>query len=173
MASNDRPSAGDMTGRLKAKDAKDQQQATQDRAQEMSMATAAQEEEERTGIFDPRSGVMVEDEARTAVLVEAPPEPDAGFFRSDEPILSGRESDEEVAAVLAAQAARPVHRQTHTALNPIVRVRIDQDVDKMTYGMHNNEPNNFNFKEGLQYDLPREVAEHLDERGLIRQWVRR
>jgi hypothetical protein len=163
-----------MTGKLKAANAKSQAQETASRATEMSMATAAQEEEERTGLFDPRSGQLVEDDERTAFLAEEPPEAEVvpGFFRNDEPTFSGRESDEEVAVILADQAQKPVRRQSGRALNPIVRVRVDADVDKMTYGMHNNEPNNYNFKEGRQYEIPREVAEHLDERGLIRQWIR-
>ena len=135
------------------------------------MASAAQAEEERLGVFDPQTGELVEEEARSAVLVEAPPEQKGGFFKSDEPVLTGHESDEEVAVIIAAQEARPVP-QRQRALSPTVRVRIDQDIEKMTYGMYNNEPNNYSFKEGLQYDLPREVAEHLEERGLIRAWVR-
>ena len=37
--------------------------------------------------------------------------------------------------------------------------------------MINGEPNNYNFKEGLAYRVPLAVAEHLQERRLIRQWI--
>jgi hypothetical protein len=102
-------------------------------------------------------------------MVEERPAP--GFFRpTEEPALTGRETDEELAVILANRAERPAPTRER-AVSPMVTVRIDQDVDKMTYGMHNGEPNNFTFKEGLQYKIPREVADHLEERGLIRQWM--
>lgn len=171
-----RPSAGDMTGRLKADLAKKAQLDQQEKAAEMSMATAAQDEVERTAVFDAQSGAVVAEPGRTAFAAEPeaqafPVEPQAGFFRDEEPALTGRESDEEINTILAARAAAPPAPRPTRALSPTVRVRIDQDVEKMTYGMRDGEPNNFNFKEGLQYDVPREVAEHLDERGLVRQWV--
>jgi len=185
---NNRPQAGDFTGREKAQQAKDAAQELSQRETEMSMATAYQDEEERVGVYDPQSGDLLpdEDQDEAAFLVRQPPfappaptepEPQFGpqpaFFHGDEPTLTGRESDEEVAVILAQQKQRPKGgRGRAVALNPIVRVRVDQDVDKMTYGMINNEPNNYNLKEGLQYELPREVAEHLDERGLIRAWIR-
>ena len=171
MSPSTRPSAGDFTGREKASQQKEQVQATNDRATEMSMASAAQAEEERVGVFDPYTGKLVEDESYGAVLVEEAPTP-SGFFKNDEPVLTGHESDEEVAVIVAAEKERPIVPQRERAVSPTVRVRIDQDIEKMTYGMYNNEPNNYSFKEGLQYDIPREVAEHLEERGLIRQWVR-
>lgn len=166
-----RPSAGDMTGRLKASLAKDAAAEQQERAAEVSMASAAQAEQERTALFDPQSGAVIEEPVRTAVLAEPPPQPQPGFFRDAEPALTGRESEEEINAIMAARAAAPVSSRPARALSPMVRVRIDQDVEKMTYGMRDGEPNNFNFKEGLQYEIPREVAEHLDDRGLVRQWV--
>lgn len=164
-----RPSAGDFTGREKAKAAHDQAQAIKDRQSEISMLEAVETEEESYGVFDPRTGERLNEPNPSAVAVVVDPEPEVRFGREMEPTFSGKEAPE--VQVVQRSERRPFTRAAGVALNPFVTIRVDQDIEEMTFGMVNGEPNNYNFKEGLQYKVPREVAEHLNERGLVRQWI--
>jgi hypothetical protein len=178
-----RPNSGDLTGRQRAKASREQQLEQQDRVAETTMATAAQSEEERHGVFDPRSGERIDQ--RSVAFVEDDDEDDAidefdppDRFSTDgdeerEPVLTGKEDEAALAPILQArkERRRPRAPRVHSA---VVRIRVDQDIEKMTYGINpvSQEPNNYDLREGLMYELPYEVAEHLDERGLIREWVR-
>lgn len=174
MAQNGRPSSGDFTGRQKQQAAKAQAVATDERAAEMSMATAVEHEGELHGIFDPKSGERLSDDApgpNTAIKVDHEPvaeEERGGFFRGEQ-VLTGQEPEEEVAPAVVARKTFTTPPQVLRRAN--VTIRVDQDVDKMTYGMKNGEPDNYSFKEGLAYEVPTPVAEHLNERGLVRQWI--
>jgi hypothetical protein len=164
---NGRPSSGDMTGRVKQQAAKDVLAEQQERAGEISMANAVESEEQRNGVFDGRTGQRIDE--FTEVLVEELPTERAGFF-PEEPVLSGKEAPEELAPVLATKRTftAPPTQRLHSAF---VTVRFDQDIEDMTYGMVNGEPNNFTFKEGLAYKVPLPVAEHLNGLGMVRQWI--
>lgn len=172
-----RPSAGDMTGVQKAKMTKEAAQEVEERSAEMSMATAAKTHEEAVGVFDAQSGERLDTPAPSYVAVDVEEEKAApGFgnqYGDDELVLTGKEDPDEVSAQLASQRAQVVPpSRVQTARSSMVKVRVDQDVEDMTYGMRNGEPNNYNFKEGMTYQVPVEVADHLDQRGLVRQWVR-
>ena len=109
--------------------------------------------------------------AHTAEVVE--PEPAMpGFFHQEdqEPVLTGQEDPETVAPIIAA---RKVFSQPSPEVvrSSSVVIRVDADIDDMTYGMRNGEPDNYTFKEGLKYRVPVQVAEHLNERNLVRQWI--
>lgn len=174
-----RPSPGDMTGRVKAQMGKEAGAAAEERAAELSMATARQGEDEEFGVFDGKTGTRIDDPLHTAVEVEdddETEETEAAFFGfpggEDEEVLSGKESPEEIAPVIARRRTftRAPAQMVPSAL---VRIRVEQDIDEMTYGMVNGEPNNYTFKEGLQYEVPFAVAEHLNDLGLIRQFISR
>jgi hypothetical protein len=174
---NGQASAGDMTGRLKAQAAREQKEQNAERDAETAMNDQFQSEEELNGVFDAQSGVMI-DEGRPTYVVdeveeeESPQQQFGGFRnRSEEPIFTGKESPEALAPAIASRKTFS-SPSADIARSPMVRVRVESDIDKMTYGMRNGEPNNFDFKEGLTYEIPREVAEHLDGRGVIKQWVR-
>jgi len=172
MAQNNRPSAGDLTGRQKQQQQREQREATQQRAAEMSMSNAAQTDEELNGLFDPQSGERLDapPPSRVASVVESPPP--SGFPRPEasEPVYTGQEDEDPTPPVL-------VTKRSFSPLPPeavrstTATIRVDMDIDDMTYGMKNGEPNNFTFKEGLAYRVPVAVAEHLNERGLVRQWI--
>lgn len=167
MAQAGRPSAGDLTGRQKQQDAKEQRIASQERAAEMSMITAEENAVELNGVFDPKSGTRIDEPgAHTAVVVDEPQAP----LYDEEVVLTGQEDPEVVAPVVAAR--KTFSQAPATVLrSSMVTVRLDSDIENMTYGMVNGEPNNYNFKEGLAYKVPLSVAEHLNERGLVRQWI--
>jgi hypothetical protein len=104
-----------------------------------------------------------------AKVVEAAPKLDR-FNRPEEVILTGQEDPETVEPLIAARKAftpPPVE----VVRSSRVRIRVDADLEDMTYGMFNGEPNNYTFREGLTYEVPLEVAEHLNDRGLVRQWI--
>lgn len=176
MAQPGRPSAGDMTGRQKQQLNKEAREVQAERSAEISMMDASESEADRNGVFDAQSGARLNSPAatQTAVMVDEPPAaagfPQTGDGPPVEPILSGQEDPEVVAPIIAAKKtfnAPPVQ----VVRSSMVTVRVDQDIDDMTYGMHNGEPNNYTFKEGLQYRIPLPVAEHLNDRGLVRQWI--
>lgn len=172
---NGKPSYGDATGRQKAEASKAARQEEQERSAQMTMASEAQTYEEQVGVFDAQSGLRIDEPAPSTILQDVEEANSPGFPQQPdydpEPVLTGKESDEELAPILAQRAEFERPRAPRgTVQSAQVKVRVNQDVDKMTYGMRNGEPNNYNFKEGLTYQLPRDVAEHLSERGLVGQW---
>jgi hypothetical protein len=169
MAANGRPSPGDLTGRQKQAANKEVREEQASRAAEISMQDGAEAEVERHGVFDAQSGAQIDGPAgsKQAVMVEDPPV--TRFGRPQEQVFTGQEAPEEVLPAVA-------DRKTFTPPPSVVRssrvrIRVDADIEDMTYGMVNGEPNNFTFKEGLTYEVPLAVADHLNERGLVRQWI--
>jgi len=168
MPQNQRPRAGDFTAQMKAKAAREQAQEVQKREGELSMANAAATEEATYGVFDPQTGERL-NEVNDAVLAHVvEPEPAPGFGHPSEVAYSGKEPVESQVPVVPQRAERSPFE---VARSPMVVIRVDQDIEKMTYGIIDGVPNDYNFKEGLPYRVPREVAAHLDERGLVRQWI--
>lgn len=170
MAQPNRPRPGDFTGKTKHTQARDQQAALRERRTETTMITAAEEEAEATGLFDPQSQERI-DVTPTEEVIERPPAPQFGEYvppSQQEPVFTGHESEEELAPYLAARDVAPP--PVPVADSAMIVVRVDQDIEKMTYGMRNGEPNNFDFREGLRYKVPRELAEHLRERDLVRSY---
>lgn len=170
-----RPGTGDYTGRQKAAANREAHQADQERSAETQMETAAEVEDREHGVFDAHSGQRIDNHVAIEVDDEDEEEP-AAFFSfpggETEKVFTGKESPEEIAPALAARKtfARPPAGRAHSE---IVRIRVDQDIDDMTFGMLNGTPNNYSFKEGFQYDVPYPLAEHLNDLGLIRQFVTR
>jgi hypothetical protein len=54
-----------------------------------------------------------------------------------------------------------------TIANDKVVIRTHEDIDNMTFGVVNGEPQNYSFKSGVRYSVPREVADHLERLGYI------
>jgi hypothetical protein len=168
------PSSGDYTGKTKQTLAKTATQEQRDRTAEMSMATQLEDEGRREGVWDGQTGQRID----TPLSVEEVEPEDApehgGFFPPEqmpvEQVFTGKETDEEMVPHLASRAATPPAPQL-LLRQPFVKVRLNADVDDMTYGMRNGEPNNFTFKEGFVYEIEVELAEHLNQRGLVGQWV--
>lgn len=50
-----------------------------------------------------------------------------------------------------------------TAKTPEVVIRVNEDIDEMTYGYGNT----YTMKAGGKYKVPREVADHLESLGLV------
>lgn len=163
-----RPTAGDMTGRKKESDGKQAAQAQAEAAAAMSIATASVTDEEQHGIFDPQTGGLVDSGPENVTAVPAPSAFNAPRA-SSEAVLSGKESKDQIDAAVASRRT-PGEAPVHIVPAAMVTIRVDGDIEDMTYGMINGEPNNFTFKEGLQYRVPYAVAQHLQERGLVRSW---
>ena len=175
MATN-RVNVGDTTGRERASAVKAASQLAAEEANTRLIESHEVTEEERNGVFDPQSQERLNGVSKAEVVHDVSPviEPRRGFGKSDEAaeeVFTGYESPEEIAPALAARST-PRASDPHMVSSSQVTIRVDYDIDDMTYGMKpNGEPNNFTFKEGLAYRVPLAVAQHLDERGLIRQWV--
>lgn len=167
-------SPGDMTGRMKQHQAHEQAQALKDRQTEISMATAVEVEELEDGLFDPQSGSRLNEPraAKTAVIVPDPEPPSSPRFgsrpRDTEPVFTGKEPvEQQPRPVEGGPKVRPPFQ---IARGATVDVRLNSDLEGMTYGMYNGEPNNYNFREGLKYRVPVDVAEHLYNLGYLAQW---
>ena len=164
-----RPSAGDLTGKIKFDQAKESLQEVRDRSAEMSLATAIEAEEQETGVFDPHDQKRLD----IPVVVEETL-PSEGFYRAEprqqEPVFTGYESEEQMAPYLATRN-EPVVPQA-VVRDPRVKIRVTQDIEDMTYGMTpQGAPNNMTFREGYIYEVDINIAEHLNQRGLVQQWV--
>ena len=166
-----RPSAGDLTGKLKAEAAHDQLQQQRDRSAEMSLASAIEEEEQRSGVFDPRTQQRLDS---PVAVVEETTLPGEGFYAPErapaEPVFTGKETEEQMTPYLASRNAPQIPRSV--VRSPLVKIRVAQDIEDMTYGFTDHgEPNNMTFREGFVYEVDVNIADHLNQRGLVAQWV--
>ena len=173
-----RPSQGDMTGRQKMAAAKEASVAQQQGVIEDAQQAAADEEAKQHGVFDGKTGQRVDQ--RSAVVVDDDDDDyderdnveagQFGAFFPEEQILTGKEDPATVAPVVAARRQpKPPKNIAHDAF---VTVRFSCDIEKMTFGIRDGEPNNYDFKEGIAYEIPYELAEHLNGLGVIGQWLR-
>jgi hypothetical protein len=173
------PSQGDLTGRQKMAAAKDASVRQQQGVIEDAQQAAADEEAKQHGVFDGKSGQRVDQQSAVLVADDDDDFDDDdsnveagqfGNFYPEEQILTGKEDPATVAPVVAARRTpRPPKNIAHDAR---VTVRFSCDIDDMTFGMRNGEPNNYTFKEGIAYEIPYELAEHLNALGVIGQWLR-
>lgn len=193
VARRNNRSTGDYTGRATDNGAKQRRTAAAEELAETTLQSHSEEIEQQNGVFDPKSGDLIENIGGQGLVLDEDDEDDddldddveeseddddeeedepQGFgFAPDEPVFTGHETLEEMAPHINKRRERRRERRPARVRNPISRVRIDADIDEMTYGMVNGEPNNFTFREGFIYDVPTAVADHLEERGLIRQWI--
>jgi hypothetical protein len=165
-----------MTGRVKDQQAKAAKADLEERGAELTMMNSAQADDEEHGVFDGQSGDRVDlrDAQNRHVVIDDEGDDDESFrfapqFAEEEPTLTGKESAETLAPIIAARrqhAAPPAH----AVRSSMATIRVDQDIEDMTYGVVNGRPNNFTLREGLKYRLPLPVAEHLNDLGLVRQW---
>jgi hypothetical protein len=168
-----RPGAGDFTGRQKAQANKDALKEQAERRTEMAMATAVETEEQQHGVFDPQTQERLDKLPEALDVVEEEERPrmmTPRLDRSTEPVYTGKEPVEEQLPPPPPSRGRP---QSVDAVRPMRSViRVDADIENMTFGMRNGEPNNFNFREGFAYEVDTVLADHLADRGLVRQWIR-
>jgi hypothetical protein len=165
---NKQVSAGDFTGQQKKQQAKEAQQEQRDRAHEMTMASVEEDEAQATGVFDPRTQERIGGEVEEVEVVDAVSPGGRAFGESRdsrERVFTGYESDEEMEPFLATQETPSAPE--FLLREPYVRIRTNTDIDNMTYGFVNGEPNNMSFKEGYLYEVRVDIADHLNQRGVI------
>lgn len=51
--------------------------------------------------------------------------------------------------------------------NDKVVIRVHHDIEDMTFGVVNGTPQNYTFKAGVRYSVPRTLAEHLERLGYV------
>ena len=51
--------------------------------------------------------------------------------------------------------------------NDKVVIRVHHDIEDMTFGVINGTPQNYTFKAGVRYSVPRALAEHLERLGYV------
>lgn len=171
-----------MTGRLKAQNAKEQQKADQENADEARRQSVETAHDDLVGVYDPKTGDRIDDDGVDVIDVDDDGEGESEFeeaaefpqfprLRTDqEPVFTGQEDPDTVAPIIAARRSfsQPDVEITRATT---VKIRVDQDIEKMTYGMRNGEPNNYDFREGAVYRVEWGLYEHLNERGLVRQMI--
>lgn len=166
-----------MTGKIKAEQQHDALQEQRDRSAEMSLASAIETQEQRDGVFDPHSQERLD--APPVALVEETPLPQGFGGRVEAPdmpqapqeqVFTGYETEEQMTPLLASRNERPMPQAV--IRNPLVKIRVGQDIEDMTYGFNSQGyPNNMTFREGFVYEVDINVADHLNQRGLVAQWV--
>lgn len=170
MPQQSRPTAGDLTGKIKADQQHDALQEVRDRSAEMSLASAVEEQERMEGVFSPHTGERID---VPAAVVEETVLPGKGFYseeRDSEPVFTGYESEEQMTPFLATRNEPVVPRTL--VRSPMVKIRVSQDIEDMTYGFTSQGyPNNMTFREGFVYEVDVNIADHLNQRGLVAQWV--
>lgn len=153
MAANRRtgPKAGDATGRQKAAQEAEQREAAAQRQSELTMINAQQAIVDQHGVFDPASGKQLDPETGDVIEIEKPAvEPDAGPGAT--------------AVVPASGSSMAIDFGVETAeKDDHVVIRVNETLSNVTIGAGNY----FNFDEGKQYRVPRNVAAHLDEKGYL------
>lgn len=168
MAQPKQQRAGDYTGQQKAAQQKEALQEQRDAAAEMSMASTIEAEEIQSGVFDPHTQQRIEGDVEEVQVVDSPKRDYFQPKQTTEPVFTGYETEEQMEPFLASQPEPP--QPQFLLREPFVRIRTNQDIDNMTYGFRNGEPNNMSFKEGYLYEVPLEVAEHLNDRGVVARY---
>jgi hypothetical protein len=153
MANNTRkkagPSAGDATGRAKAKLEAEQAQVAAERQNELTMINQAIAAEAVDGIFDPVTGAKVGDDA------EAGAEDGHG---------AEVQSEEELARpIVVDDSPEVMDFGVETVDQGTTVIRVNETLPNVTIGAGNH----YNFEEGKQYEVPRHVAAHLEEKGYV------
>lgn len=64
---------------------------------------------------------------------------------------------------LTAPQAVEVPDEPAEALPPTVVIRVNETIEDMTFGVGNH----YTFEKGKRYRVPRTLAEHLEEKGLL------
>lgn len=177
---------GDFTGQVKAQQAKEAAEEQEERALELALAAEAEAVAVEEGLFDPRTQDRIDDAGVAEIVddavqvVDAEPEKEhttrnalSRLLRreeDDEPVLTGKEDAETLNRILSRRRQAPeLPVDIIEVENAVVRIRTNEDIDDMTFGMTpTGQPNNYSFKEGLQYEVSYPIYEHLRKRGLIR-----
>jgi hypothetical protein len=159
-----------LTGKLKADAAHDALQEQRDSTARMSLASAVEADEQRDGVFSPHTQERLD---VPVAVVEEEDLPGDIFYRSEQPaelVLTGYESEEQMVPILAQRDEPVIPRSV--VRSPVVKIRVNQDIEDMTYGFTpQGVPNNMTFREGFIYEVSINIADHLNQRGLVAQWV--
>lgn len=206
----------DATGRKRDQLQKEQAEEQKRREGELTTITAQQEVEEDNGVYDPKSGALLNAdevqaqqeavlrqfrEAQSATLAPGTRQPgNAGTEVDSNGVMyvEGQEetpvqtNDTEIIGrgpetpfeVVGGTPSDEVMRQVVDRANPpasavvdlgvqelrrgegggrLVTIRVNEDLDNVTIGVDNH----YNFQAGRQYKVPKNVADHLEEKGYV------
>jgi hypothetical protein len=148
-------SPGDFTGKKKEKLAKANAKEQAERAKEVSMVTAAEDERKSNEVVDYTKEKPTQPKQTGPVDLTAEGQ-DSGEASLDEVVAQTREEGGEDPAPVAVSTATRVEKSK-------VRVRARFDLEQVTIGKGNH----YDFEAGRQYLLPPNAAEHLAERDLV------
>jgi hypothetical protein len=153
MAAPKKPDAGDLSAQREAALQEQKEQAQQEARSRLTMITAEKAEAARVGVFDPGTGQRVDidsaEETPEYEVVGGPTTPVIDYV-DPEPIQT-------------QQTVSVVDSGVQVMEQPFVIVRVNESIDQMTYGAGNH----YTFVAGQRYRVPRDVAEHLEEAGLV------
>lgn len=163
---------GDFTGRQKEVLQKEHEEAVEARREELGLITAGKQQVKDEGVINLMEGqpvlegmegvegVELDAAAREPQVVERPVVPAEGtkLDGGGQASIDVYELPEE-----RPQAAAPVGEAlTKDMANTPTLIRALYDIEDVTIGYGNN----FTFREGYRYRVPRWVAAHLEEKGL-------
>ena len=169
------PQRGDYTGQQRKKLAEQQAAELVERQKEVGLINQIDTVREEEGIFDPTTGEMLElsDEARAKITELEQP-----VTIEDDPILDptgGRNYDpmrnlqpvevQQVPKVPSPNALEVQDLGDHplTVEEEWRVIRVNTDIEEMTYGAGNN----LTFLRGKRYRVPRDLYDWLEDRGVV------
>jgi hypothetical protein len=171
------PQRGDFTGKETQRLQREKLDELQQRQQEIGLATEVDIVVEHEGIFDPATGQLLEMSPEGESKVEALNQPIP--VEEADPVYEIGEGPKPLGSVVSdpSMQHKPKRSASTTKLTevedlgdePILveeeyrTIRVNTDIEDMTYGVGNT----FSMVRGKRYRVQREIAQHLESKGLV------
>lgn len=149
---------GDATGRKREQLSREHAEEVARREGEIAMVTAERSRSRDEDVIDPLTREIINEDTGAVTRMDADDEDEAPRI-----IGVGNSAIEEIQEAKATRGKTAVVERTQDYLQEKVIIRVNADLENVTLGYGNV----VDFKEGNRYRVPRWVAEHLDEKGLV------
>jgi hypothetical protein len=172
------PARGDFTGKETQRLQRENADELVKRQKEVGLASEVDIVIEREGVFDPVTGALIEMPSEAQAKVDALNEPQE--VEAD-PLYDVGEGPMPIAAQVKypdtevkqqpkkSAATTMIPEVTDLGDEPIlveqeyVNIRVNTDIEDMTYGVGNT----FSMVRGTRYRVARDLAQHLESKGLV------
>lgn len=170
------PQRGDFTGQQRQRLTEEKAKELADRQKEIGLVNQVDIVVEEEGVFDPISGEMVELSSEAQTRIEGLQEP---VVVDDDPILDPTapppvyDPMKDLREVQTQQATKTVvpnklevqdlGPEPITVQDEWRVIRVNSDIDEMTYGAGNV----YTFQRGRRYRVPRDLYDWLESRGVV------
>jgi hypothetical protein len=145
--------SGDFTGKKAQQLAEEKAVEIREAQQRVGMVTTVENENDEYGIYDAATGQLV---------VDLSPE-EAARLEEEEALDDGDEDVEDVVPISHQAPVPEVDLESLPNPDEMVVLRVNTDVEDMTYGRGNF----YTFMRGKKYRAPRYLRDHLADKGLL------